>query len=131
MIIIKTRNTFQKKIVYETVKKLKFHPTADEIYSEIKASYPSISKGTVYRNLGILSDNGSILKITVPNEADAYDFNISRHAHLLCEKCGRIFDIEAEFPDCKELIIKNNDCVIYGYSLLFYGVCSDCNNHCD
>ena len=34
---------------------MKTHPTADEVYRQVTAAHPSVSKATVYRNLNILA----------------------------------------------------------------------------
>ena len=40
------------------------HPTADMVYHHIRQIYPNISLGTVYRNLSLLVNLGSIRKIS-------------------------------------------------------------------
>ena len=50
------RNTIQKELVLNAVTKMHRHVTADEVYDYIKKDYPSIGKGTVYRNLSILAE---------------------------------------------------------------------------
>ena len=52
------RNTRQRKIVLEAVQEHHDHPSADQIYLEIRTKDPRISRGTVYRNLNILSEEG-------------------------------------------------------------------------
>ena len=64
------RNTIQCSVVLETVQKMKCHPSADEVYDEVVQHHPSISKGTVYRNLNRLVDMGRLGKIEVPDGAD-------------------------------------------------------------
>ena len=44
------RNTIQKDLVRNTVYEMRRHVTANEVYEFIKEAYPSIGKGTVYRN---------------------------------------------------------------------------------
>ena len=38
----------------------KDHPTADVVYHSLRADFPNISLGTVYRNLTLLADLGEI-----------------------------------------------------------------------
>ena len=52
------RNTIQKDLVRNAVYEMKRHVTANEVYEFIKESYPTIGKGTVYRNLDILVEEG-------------------------------------------------------------------------
>ena len=57
------RMTHQRRLILDELKKLKTHPTADEIYVIVRKKMPRISLGTVYRNLEILSETGQIIKI--------------------------------------------------------------------
>ena len=38
----------------------KDHPTADVVYHSLRADFPNISLGTVYRNLTLLADLGTV-----------------------------------------------------------------------
>lgn len=66
------RNTIQKELVLNAVTKMHRHVTADEVYDYIKKDYPSIGKGTVYRNLSILADENRIRKVEIPNGAGLF-----------------------------------------------------------
>ena len=54
------RNTIQKDLVRNTVYEMRRHVTANEVYEFIKETYPTIGKGTVYRNLDILVEEGAV-----------------------------------------------------------------------
>ena len=56
------RNTIQKDLVRNTVYEMRRHVTANEVYEFIKEAYPTIGKGTVYRNLDILVEEGALRK---------------------------------------------------------------------
>ena len=57
------RNTQQRQVIYEELKRLTSHPTAAELYEVVRKRLPKISLGTVYRNLEILVRNDMIAKI--------------------------------------------------------------------
>ena len=61
------RNTIQKDLVKNTVYEMRRHVTANEVYEFIKEAYPTIGKGTVYRNLDILVEEGALRKVEVPD----------------------------------------------------------------
>ena len=61
------RNTIQKDLVRNTVYEMRRHVTANEVYEFIKEAYPTIGKGTVYRNLDILVEEGALRKVEVPD----------------------------------------------------------------
>lgn len=121
------RNTIQKELVLNTVRKLACHATADEIYRAIFTEHPTVSRGTVYRNLNVLADEGRILKIEVPGEADRYDQTCTRHYHLRCMKCRRVFDVDMEpIPDIMGRIRDTHGMEIIDYDIGFKGLCAEC-----
>ena len=67
------RNTIQKQLVLDAVFRLANHPTAEEVYAEVARSHPTVSKATVYRNLGSLSEDGLLRHIKMPGGADRFD----------------------------------------------------------
>ena len=70
------RNTVQRAMTLEAVRRLHAHPTAEEVYRQVAAEHPSVSRATVYRNLNQLAAQGEILRVPVPTGADHFDFNI-------------------------------------------------------
>lgn len=88
--------TRQRKLIYGYLASTKTHPTAEEILSHVRKEMPTIAMGTVYRNLSLLAEEGKIRHITVPDHPDRYDGDIAPHDHLLCIRCRRLFDIEAQ-----------------------------------
>ena len=97
---------FKKILVRNTVYEMRRHVTANEVYEFIKEAYPAIGKGTVYRNLDILVEEGALRKVEVPNGPNRFDFTLKNHYHVRCIKCGEIFDVDMDqIPICwKEFI---------------------------
>ena len=121
------RNTIQRSLVLEAVNKLRCHATADEIYEEIVKKHPHISKGTVYRNLKRLSENGEIRKMEIPGGTDRFDHRCHDHYHAKCLKCGRVFDIEmAYISDLEKSIQDAHGFMISGHDIMFRGICPEC-----
>ena len=50
------RNTVQRAMTLEAVRRLHAHPTAEEVYRQVAAEHPSVSRATVYRNLRQLAE---------------------------------------------------------------------------
>ena len=122
------RNTIQKNLVLNAVRELGCHATADEIYNHIAELHPSISKGTVYRNLGILADMGEIRRIEIPGAADCYDHICERHFHVRCLKCGKVFDVDTEaMPDLFKSIRDAHGFEFLDYDIVFKGICPECS----
>ena len=120
------RNSKQRQLVLEAVKARCDHPTADQIYLDVRARDDKISRGTVYRNLGLLSDEGQISQVRVP-EADRYDLRQDRHYHLFCTGCGRVFDApmpyHAEYDD---QVGEETGFRVSRHRLVFEGLCPHC-----
>lgn len=121
------RNTFQRQVVLSAVQTL-CHATADEIHRFVAASHPGISKATVYRNLGLLSENGQISHIEATSGADYFDCTTSPHYHLQCTECGKIFDVPFLYLGELNHIPVDPGFTVTGHTVLFKGVCASCNN---
>ena len=103
------------------------HPTADMIYANMRALYPNISLGTVYRNLSLLVDMGEVLKLSVGDGPDRFDGNTDPHYHFICTECQNGLDLNMECIDHINVIAGQNfDGEIKGHMTYFYGVCGDC-----
>lgn len=124
---MKRRNTIQKDLVLKAVFELKRHVTAEDVYEFIKKEHPRIGKGTVYRNLGVLAEEGSIRKVEIPNGPDRFDFTLEDHYHMKCMECGEIFDVDMEkLPDLREKIRDTHGMEFLDYDILFRGLCPAC-----
>ena len=121
------RNTIQRSLVLAAVNRLRCHATADEIYDAIAKEHPSISRGTVYRNLNRLVETGQIRRVEIPGEADRYDHICEEHYHVQCVVCRRIFDVDMERLPAPETHIKDaHGFSFVGHDLIFKGICPDC-----
>ena len=121
------RNTIQREIVLEELRALANHPTADEVYEAVHAKHPSISKATVYRILGKLSDEGVALRVKINNGADHFDHQVFDHYHVRCIRCGRVDDVEvALLTGVNEEAQRASGYKICGHTLQFDGICPEC-----
>lgn len=129
---MQVRNTNQRKLILYIMKDNYSHPTAEEIYEQARTIDQHISRGTVYRNLGFLSEKGEILKITVPNGSDHYDSTLSQHYHFCCDLCNRMYDIpehiKLETTGVTVHMEQDGFCV-NSHNLIFTGLCPACNSN--
>lgn len=123
-----TRNTRQKEIVLSVLKERCDHPTAQEIYEAVRMELPRISLGTVYRNLEVLSENGTIRKIDAAGREKRYDANRVRHFHFRCLNCGKVEDIPVSLSPPSGNLSDPwfSDRKVYGFSLEMTGLCPGC-----
>ena len=121
------RNTIQKDLVRNAVYEMKRHVTANEVYEFIKEAYPTIGKGTVYRNLDILIEEGALRKIELPDGPNRFDFALNNHYHVRCIKCGNVSDVDMdEIPNLLERINNTHGIKFLDYDILFKGICLKC-----
>ena len=100
------------------------HPTVDQVYSELKKRYPSLSKTTVYNTVQHLEEHGLVSALTISGSESRYDSVITPHHHFLCKNCGKIFDIRIECPYAQNIKAGGHRIdEVHGY---FKGVCESC-----
>lgn len=95
------RNTRQRRLVLDAVRELGCHPTAGEVYAHVHEVDPKVSLGTVYRNLNLLAEQGSILAVRTPGEC-RYDHRTDGHDHVVCVRCGAVADADVPRDDSLE-----------------------------
>ena len=121
------RETKQREAILKVLRNTKSHPTADQIYDEVRKDVPNISKGTVYRNLQVLQDDGAITELKLNDTLSRYEVKQESHYHFRCEKCGRVSDID--MPVDRELdqqVEKRTGLKVAYHQLEFRGLCKDC-----
>jgi len=121
------RNTRQRRVILEELRKLTSHPTAAELYEIARRQLPTLSLGTVYRNLELLTELGEISKLEAAGSQARYDGDLNQHYHVRCVRCGRIDDAH----DIPEDTISRDQPRIAGYRILGYrleyvGLCPAC-----
>lgn len=117
----------QRESILECIRNRCDHPTADAIFQSLREDYPKISLGTVYRNLGLLTELGQIKKISCGDGIERYDYKVSEHYHFICKECGKIVDLDAGYPDdINKAAVSDEIAMIESHSLIFYGCCKEC-----
>ena len=124
---LQRRNTPQRRVVLEELQRVTSHPTAVELYEIVRHRLPKISLGTVYRNLDLLTELGTIQKLDPGGTEARFDGRTDCHDHVRCVHCGRVDD----FPRPAEEPLKDEPKEIGGYQILghrleFVGICPDC-----
>ena len=123
------RNTQQRQVVLEELKKVSSHPTAAELYEITRRRLPKISLGTIYRNLELLAQMGHIRKLEIGGSEARFDGNVTEHYHIRCIRCGRVDDVHDMPAELLKREIKNlNGYEVLGYNLEFVGICPACRS---
>ena len=116
----------QRELIYSTLLNTTEHPTAEMVYNWLKPENPALSLGTVYRNLNQLAEEGKVVRLPFPIER--YDANIAPHAHFMCRKCGRVYDLAGLNYDSSldSLAEKTSGHAVERHELFFDGTCVNC-----
>ena len=119
------RYSRQRELIYEALRQTEQHPTAEMIYQWLKPANPSLSLGTVYRNLNLLADEGAIRRMAIPVER--YDAKTMPHPHFCCDQCGAVYDLHLPYDaelDRQALLASGHD--VTGHEVVFHGICTKC-----
>lgn len=103
------------------------HPTADNIYRDLKQTNPTLSFATVYNTLQTLREHGEVMEITIDPVRKHYDPNTSPHHHVICISCNDLWDVFVDYSDVLKLpsnVAKGIKTV--GVHVDFYGLCKNC-----
>ncbi len=85
--------TKQRKVILEEIRKVRRHPTADDVYRSVRRRLPHISLGTVYRNLDVLGRMGLIRALHFGGRSMRFDGTPEKHYHVRCRICGKLDDL--------------------------------------
>ncbi len=105
------------------------HPSASQLYNQVKAQFPTMSLATVYKTLSMLKEMGQVLEIDLHGDSHYDGHRPLPHPHLICIQCNKIMDGEMDFESAAIQKLEETS----GYKILrtqvsFYGLCPDCKN---
>ena len=120
------RCTPQRYAILDHLMRSHKHPTAEEIYKAINRTDPRASLATVYKSLHAMAEAGLIREVNVEGHAVRFESKMDRHHHFVCERCGRVEDIEwFEVPMQKGRLGRRT---IHNYEIVMRGLCSTCSS---
>ena len=119
--------THQRQVLYEAVVASHGHYSPEDIYAAVRRRIPSISLATVYNNLRLFIECGLLREVSPHASTLRVDGNLEPHHHLVCSRCKKVQDVEADLVDFKKLSPK----VLDGFDLTHpvvevFGLCRRC-----
>jgi Fur family peroxide stress response transcriptional regulator len=103
------------------------HPSAQRVYGEVRALFPTVSLATVYKTLRTLSELGLIQELSFPQGQARFDSYMRPHINLLCMQCGKITDLDdAAAREIVERVASTAKFTTTGQRLDIYGICDKC-----
>jgi Fur family transcriptional regulator, peroxide stress response regulator len=121
------RLTKQREAILRFLRGTRSHPTADQVYHEVRREIPKISKGTVYRNLKVLREMGLISELDLNGSLSRFEAKRESHYHFRCEGCDKVFDLDEPVNDeLDKRVAKKSGLKVLYHQTEFRGLCKDC-----
>lgn len=122
--------TSQRRQILEKIYKMdKTHFTADDLVDEFRDTRPRVSKATVYRALGVMTEGEILEEHQFGDNYKVYEISEGRphHDHLICDNCGKIIEFfSAEMEKLQDKVAKKKGFHPTHHSQKIYGVCAGC-----
>jgi Fe2+ or Zn2+ uptake regulation protein len=91
------RLTRQRTAVFEYLRSVESHPTAEEVYAAVRRDIPHISLATVYKSLEALVESHLATKLAYADGPARYDCRCDAHYHIRCLRTGQVRDLPTAF----------------------------------
>lgn len=104
------------------------HPSADDIARVVGSHVSGVSLSTIYKVLGEIADLGLVHRVTIDGVV-RFDENLDAHAHLRCEHCGALVDLDTPHELISSLhhMEKHNGVRASRFEVDLTGLCAACN----
>ena len=100
------------------------HPSADEIYQDVKEKNATLSKMTVYNVINLFKEKGIIRDVTINDKDTRYDIITKDHGHFKCTSCGQIYDFDLNMEEIRPELPDGFS--VQKKDVFVYGICSQC-----
>jgi Fur family transcriptional regulator, ferric uptake regulator len=124
------RPTRQRLVVLTELMRERNDVTAQGLHERLRARGERLGLATVYRTLGLLTDEGVVDALSHrPGELCYRVCGEGHHHHLVCSNCHQVVELEeCELDPWLERISEAHGFVTTGHRLEVSGLCGDCRN---
>ncbi len=119
--------THQRQIIYEALMEVEGHPSPEAIYERVRRRIPSLSLGTVYKNLKTFVESGIVKEVSLHHGSTRIETNMAPHHHFVCCSCKAIVDLDDDAIEpvrARKRLPKGFR--VHRYSVEVVGLCSNC-----
>ena len=120
--------TPQRLMVLTALRHRDGHATANEIFTQVRETYPYVDISTVYRTLSSLKDLRLITETDMGTGDLHYEWaGTTPHHHLICQRCQQVLDLDHEYMTALGATLH----AVYGFEanldhFAIFGVCREC-----
>lgn len=119
--------TAQRRAVLEALEGAQGHPSAEEVYLQVKRKNPRVALGTVYQALSVLEEIGVIGSKKWAESPNRYDLNTESHLDVHCCNCGFVSEVPGvDLGDLESRIQENTPYDVKSTRLVIEGYCPGC-----
>jgi Fur family peroxide stress response transcriptional regulator len=105
------------------------HPSAQQVYDEVRKIHPTVSLATVYKTLEVLRDLNLVQQLNFPKGQARFDSYMNPHVNLICLKCGKITDLDdITTKEIAKKVAATTKFKPNGQRIDVYGVCQKCSD---
>ena len=129
---LKARNdriTQPRRIILDTLFDHPGHFSAEQLAADLARGGNRVSRGTIYRTLGLLTEAGLLRRVHGVGVHTYYEHvpGRERHGHMVCNRCGQLieFDTTAVTTELRRACRQQNF-VSSGHSVTIFGTCESC-----
>jgi Fur family ferric uptake transcriptional regulator len=90
------RITAPRRMVLSALVESGSHVTADELHRRVQRDHPEVSASSIYRTMELLTEHGVVEHLHLGHGPAQYHLTDERHAHLVCNGCGAIVELDPE-----------------------------------
>jgi len=83
----------QRVAVAKYVLRTEEHPSADQVWHNVRRGFPMLSRATVYNTLNLFVEKGLVREFVLAEGRLVYDPKLERHHHFIDETTGTIHDV--------------------------------------
>ncbi len=125
--------THQRLAIFEALASSREHPSAEQLHRAVQRRIPTLSLGTVYKNLDALKAIGAVADVNSLHEEARYEAALpgtgagKPHHHLICTSCKKVRDLHD--PELDRLRLLPEDAqgfVVQAVRVQAEGLCPDC-----
>ncbi|MGA8724020.1 MAG: transcriptional repressor [Acidimicrobiales bacterium] len=123
------RSTRQKRALAGALESSDTFRSAQELYTELRASGENVGLTTVYNQLRALAESGEVDVLRSDEGESLYRRCATgdHHHHLVCRRCGRTVEVEGpEVERWAERVATENGFVGVSHTLEVFGTCAEC-----
>ncbi|MDR1957412.1 MAG: transcriptional repressor [Treponema sp.] len=124
----------QREAILRMIRSTASHPSARWVYEHLRPVIPGLSLGTVYRNINLFLEEGSVVSIGIVEGEERFDGSVMPHPHCICTGCGAVLDLPGTLPLDYGIDLPRSEGPVHeGFQIdyqktVFYGRCSRCIN---